>query len=243
MSPITPNDVPTRFDIYGLAHKGIRAALADALAGAGRLDWQDHEETGRMVATVHELALLCRTHLALEEQFIHAAMEARRPGSTRDTVADHRHHVADIDRLEELALGLAHLPSLRREPAAYALYRHLARFTADNLAHMAMEESANARVLWETHDDAELHAMHQAIVAAQSPEQKRVSLRWMLPGMAPAERAAILAGMRSQVPPAVFSETLAATLALLDARNAAKLQSALGIEYRPADYVGMTGMP
>lgn len=238
MSPVTPPPTP-RFDIYALIHKGIRAALVDALGHAGRLDWTEHDEVNRLVAASQDLALLCRAHVAHEEHFVHRAMEARRPGSARQACADHRGHVADIDRLETLALELAHLPTLRREAAAKALYAHLAHFTADNLAHMAHEEREHNRVLWETHDDEELVALEAAIVASQTPEEARLALRWMLPNLAPAERHQMMAGMREGMPPEVFRDTLASTAGLLDARNALKLHDALGIARRPLDYVGM----
>lgn len=234
------SQAPSRFDIYSLPHKGIRAALAGALAGAGRLDWRDHEDTAHMVDTVRELATLCRVHLAIEERFIHPAMEARRPGSAGDTADEHRRHLADIDRLEQCALELSHLPALRREITARDLYRQLAHFTADNLRHMDREESVNARVLWETHDDAELVALHREIVGAQTPGERRIGLRWMLPHMTPAERATLLGSMRAQLPAEAFDSTLAMTLPLLDARDAAKLRDALGLAPgAPLDYVGV----
>ena len=57
-----------------------------------------------------------------------------------------------------------------RATAVAELQRFLAQFVAENLTHMNVEESWNNAVLWETHSDAELIAIEQAIVASLSPE-------------------------------------------------------------------------
>lgn len=238
MSPLLPAP-GTRVDIYALIHKGIRAALADALHAAGRLDWTDDEDVSDLVIRVQELAALCRGHLTHENDHVHAAMEARRPGSTRRVALEHEQHLRGIARLEELADLLARLPALRREPAARALYATLSAFTAENLEHMLVEESDHNRVLWETHSDEELIALEQAIVASLTPEENQRCLRWMLPFMTPAERAQLLAGMREQAPPAVFQDAMALVGPLLGPRELAKLHRALGIPRVVHDYIGV----
>ena len=70
-----------RFDIYAIIHKGLRAAMTDALLAAGRVDARDAREVTDTVARVDALLGFCQLHLEKENKFVHPAMEARRPGS------------------------------------------------------------------------------------------------------------------------------------------------------------------
>jgi hypothetical protein len=228
-----------RYDIYAIIHKGLRACFAQTQLDLGRLDWTDSDDVAAIMDRVQELLHLCRTHLAKENAFVHSAMESRRPGSAAAAGADHVHHERDIDALAAQAFTLRHLPALRREAAVHALYRELNRFIAENLAHMAMEESEHNRVLWDTHTDAEIKAIERAIVAAQAPEDARLTQRWMLTAMQPTERARFLAEIRDNAPAEAFAGMLQAARSLLSQREVEKLHAALGIARQPADYVGM----
>lgn len=228
-----------RYDIYAIIHKGLRACFAQTQLALGRLDWTDSDDVAAVMEQVQDLLLFCRTHLAKENTFVHAAMESRRPGSAAAAAADHVHHERDIDALAAQAFTLRHLPALRRETAVHALYGELNRFIAENLAHMAMEESEHNRVLWDTHTDAEIMAIERAIVASQAPADARLAQRWMLTAMQPTERARFLAGIRDNAPAEAFAGMLQMARALLQERELEKLHAALGIARQPADYIGM----
>ena len=68
-------------DMYTLVHKGIRAFMGSTLTAVGRMDANDREETAATLAEVRALAMFLRAHLHHENQFVHPALEARRPGS------------------------------------------------------------------------------------------------------------------------------------------------------------------
>ncbi len=71
-----------RVDIYRGIHKAVRAFMCDTLTMVGQLDIDDDADVTATVAQVRGLAAFCADHLAHENQFIHPAMEARRPGSS-----------------------------------------------------------------------------------------------------------------------------------------------------------------
>jgi len=228
-SDISNGGSAARPDIYRFIHKALRACMADTLQRAGNADGADDAEVAAMLGQVRELLHFCALHLKKENAFIHPAMEARRPGSATHASAEHEHHAWAIDKLEHLAAEVESARGLEREEALLRLYRYLGIFIADNLTHMNVEETDNNAVLWATHSDAELHAIHHAIVASSSPEEKALAMRWMLPAVNHGERVILLAEMRAGMPPMAFDGVLAIACERLSGGDYAKLASALGI--------------
>ncbi len=217
----------SRVDLYTAIHKGMRSFMADTLVASGRMDPFDAEDVVQTLGRVRALLSFCRSHLEHENDFVHSAMEARRSGASTATAKDHVAHVEAIDALEgdlcvvELASGEA------RAVAALRLYRNLALFVAENLEHMHIEETENNAALWATHSDEELHRVHEALLASISPSVMELGLHWMLPSLAPAERATMLSQMQREAPTEVFDRTLGAVLPHLRERDRVKLMLAL----------------
>ena len=215
-----------RFDIYDPIHRALRLYMTDTL---GRVGWLDPADAGELQATLAQVdALLdfCRSHLEHENTQVHPAIEARRPGVTTRVATDHREHEEHIAALQ------ADVEQLRRAPghaAATRLYKHLALFVADNFQHMHYEETVHNQALWATHDDAEIQAIEAAIVASQSPAQMELTLRWMVPALPPAQRAAFMAQVQQVVPPEPFGALLQMLRPTLDDLAWAKLARALGL--------------
>ena len=213
-----------RYDIYAFIHKGLRAFMAHTLVRVGRLDAHDPAEVAEVSAEVQGLLDICRAHLRHENDVVHAAMEARAPGSTERIAHEHVEHLATIDALQRL---LSEVPG--DAAAAQALYRALSAFVAENFEHMQVEEGAHNAVLWATHSDEEIQALEHRIVSSLGPEESRLGMRWMLPHMTPAERAAMLAGMRQAAPAEAFDGVLSLIRPLLGGRDWRKLSVALGL--------------
>ncbi len=216
-----------RHDIYAIIHKALRAALADALLAAGRIDTGDPRDVERTVGAVRDTLEFCRDHLETENGFVHPAMEARRPGSTRAIAGEHIAHAAAIARLSGRVDALERASGPERAAQAAALYLEFALFTGENFVHMHAEEVEHNRVLWSAYTDAELVALENAIKAHHPPAAMTRALRWMLPAMTPGERAAMVAGIRAAAPAAVYGGALALARAHVDAGGFAKLEAAL----------------
>lgn len=228
-SPGTP-----RYDIYNGIHKALRAFMSDTLIAVTRVDCSDFQEVAQVAAQVRELATFCESHLMHENEFVHTAMESRRPGSSGTTAEGHVHHVQEIAQLIALASAMEQSAAADRSDAAAQLRRCLALFIADNLTHMDIEETWNNAVLWATHTDEELLALEQAIVASLSPEEMALCLRWMIPAMNPAERSELISGMREHAPVPAFEGALEIARAHLSARDWNKLSAALALPDRLA---------
>ncbi len=217
----------SRYNIYSSPHKGLRLALGEVLAAAGRLDPRDDAEVMNLASQVRSLLLYCRTHLEKEEAFVHPAMEARRPHSAAGTRHEHDDHLAAFEQLEVDVREIEIRDTGHREAAAAQLYRRLALFMADNLVHMHREETENNAVLWAAYDDDELRALEQRLVASIPPQALQLGLKWMMPAMNPMERAELLLEMRERVPVPAFTSILAGVNSTLTDGDKQKLKLAL----------------
>jgi hypothetical protein len=220
-------DTPERPDLYRFVHKGLRAYLHEVLLQVGRMDVDDEPEVREALTRVRELLTVCRIHLQVENRFIHAALEARRAGAAARAASDHVDHERSFEELELDANAVEVSQAMARAVAATRLYQQLALFVADNLEHMHVEETELNEALWATHSDAELRGIQQALVAAIAPEHMAVFQRWMLPAMTPAERAALLSGIKQRAPGHMFSGVLANVKPYLAERDWNKLLAAL----------------
>jgi hypothetical protein len=113
------------------------------------------------------------------------------------------------------------------------LYRALALFIAENFQHMHVEEIAHNAVLWARYTDAELLAIHDALVASIPPDEMMAVVRWLVPFMNPMERFHLLADMRAKAPAPAFAAVLDLARAHLTAAEWAKLARALELPLAP----------
>ncbi|MBP8138650.1 MAG: hemerythrin domain-containing protein [Alicycliphilus sp.] len=229
LTALAQAEAAPRMDMYASIHKALRAYMSDTLIGMGRLDTEDDLELAQACMRVRQLLDFCRSHLQHENGFVHPAMERHAPGSAAAIAQEHAGHEQAIAGLAETTAALLTCPRARRAPVAHALYQQLALFVAHNFEHMHVEETVHNAVLWAHYSDADLAAIEGALVASIPPDEMQVVLRWMLPHMAPAERAAMLDGMRSHAPAPVFEGALQIVRPHLSDVEWAKLARALGL--------------
>lgn len=222
-----------RVDLYAGIHKALRALMADTLLALGRMDCDDPLDLASGTQRLQQLLDFCRGHLQHENRFVHAAMEARAPGASEAIAHEHAQHEQDIDRLAAQATGLLHCPPPARAAGALALYRQVSLFVAHNFEHMHVEETAHNAVLWARYTDAELIAIHDALVASIPPEEMMFTLRWLVPFMNPAERAAMMRDMQAHAPAPAFAAALEVVRPHLSEPEWAKLATALGLPVAP----------
>jgi hypothetical protein len=218
-----------RLDLYTVIHKAWRAFLGDTLQRVGRLDVDDDAEREQVCLQVQALMQQMRLHLQHENEFLHAAIEARRPGGARHTRDDHVHHLDAIRNLDDEALALRQARPGQRAALALRLYRQLALFVADNLEHMHLEETENNATLWALYGDGELEALHDQILAAVGPDEMARTVRWLAASLTPQELAGLFAGVRASAPPAAFEALYDVAMAHLDESRRARLARALGL--------------
>lgn len=221
---------PARFDIYRDVHKGLRAFMADTLVALARMDSDDAEDTRQTLSQLQDLLHILSAHIRHENEHVHAAIEARRPGLAARIAEEHiDHHQAilvllkDIDALHEAS------DSATRRAAALRLYRRFAVFVGENLEHMHVEETAHNAALWSAYTDAEIIGIHDMLLRAVEPAQMRVFLRWIVPHLAHAERVEMLGAMRAAAPAEAFEQVLGLARQHMRARDWDKLANALAL--------------
>ncbi len=224
-----PLDAAPRLDLYGPVHKGLRALMFDTVARLGRCDAGDAREVADTLAAVRTLLWVCERHLHHENAIVHAAMESRRPGSSAMTADDHVGHVDAIAALRDQVDATEAVAPAHRPRALYRLYLRVARFVAENLEHMEVEETHNTAVLRDAFDDAGLAQVHDRILASIPPEEMALFMRWILVGISHEERVGMLTGMRANAPAPAFDATVSTCRDLLAPNDWAKLAKALGL--------------
>lgn len=218
-----------RFDMYTGIHKALRAFMVDTLLRLGRVDVEDADELGATLAQLDALLAELRHHLHNENDFVHTAIEARRPAGASRTAADHVEHQASIADLEDEVRTLRAADPARRALLALRLYRHLALFVAENLEHMQIEETANQATLWALYTDAELAAVHDAILANHTPEQMATVVRWMARALSPQELTGLCLDARAKLPPEAFAGLFGLIRAELAPARSTRLARALDV--------------
>jgi len=209
-----------RVDLYAPIHKALRNFMCDTLCQVGRVDVNDADELQQALAQCDQLLALCEAHVHHENQFMHPAIEVRQPAGSKRIAHEHEEHLQSIAELRD------EVAALRRtaEPAlALRLYRHLALFVAHNFQHMHIEETAHNAALWAHYSDAELMQLHGRLMASIDPREHLLVGRWMLPALTPAERHAVVGGMKADAPPEAFMGLMAHIRPHLTGRSWAQL--------------------
>jgi hypothetical protein len=193
------------------------------------MDVDDELELAQVTERVMELLDFCAGHLRHENEFVHTAIEARAPGASASIAHDHEEHEKHIAVLAAEVGELRGCAAAHRATNAQHLYRALSLFIAENFQHMNVEETAHNAVLWARYTDAELMEIHQRLVASIPPAEMMTVARWMIPFMNPAERTAVLSGIRQGAPAPAFQAILDTVRPHLSENEWAKLARSLDL--------------
>ena len=191
-----------RKDIYGPVHKGLRHAHALLISRIGATDFAG-DISALAVALRRHLALAA-THLADEETFLHTALEQRAPGATArldQQHGRHREHLAALETTLEQIEGGESTPA-----AGKRLYDQFVAFVADDLDHMAEEETVCFPLLCRHFSDEELAEIEREIVQSLSPEMASGFAEIMLVAGNVHERAALLDKLRAGMPTPAYDQ-------------------------------------
>jgi len=220
----TTNTLQPRFDLYAAIHKALRLVMAETLTRLGSLDAADAGQRHEAIMLLRTLLDMCRAHVEKENRYVHPAIEARCAGLSERIAVEHVQHLVAINALEADAVALQCAPEAA---SAFRLYRRVARFVAENLAHMDDEETVHNAALWASYRDEELLQVHRAILSSIAPDEMAQTLNWLLPALNNDERTALLGGLRDAAPATAFDGALQVARRRLVASEWAKLECAL----------------
>lgn len=218
-----------RFDMYGPIHKALRRYMGDTLTKLGTLDPQDEAERSLVLNDLDALLSLLVSHLEHENNFLHTAIGARRPGSALRTAEDHIEHLDSIASLEDESRALRNALPEKRANLAQRLYSHFAVFVGENYIHMLVEETQNQAELWALYSDAELIAIHDLLLASLPPDEMAEVVRWMAVSLNIMELNAMFVDMRQKAPAPAFEAMLDVAQRHMSAARWAALARSLGL--------------
>jgi len=158
--------------------------------------------------------------LDMEHGFLHPIIAEVLPEVAHTLTSEHEEHNRALDEVER-AFEVA--VAERTSAATHLAYRVLARFTAHFLAHIEEEEAGQGQV-WELAGEARLAAGMTAFKRSRTLDQSLTGWADMLPAMNPAERAAMLRGLRAGAPEAVLTAALRVAEQVLDERAGGLLE-------------------
>jgi hypothetical protein len=226
---VVSTSVAPRVDLYRMIHKTLRKQMFDAVYALGSLDVADDREFHSTLDQVLALCEACDHHLQKENHYVHPAMEARSPGSTRQILDEHFEHIEEIDFIRTEVTRIRGVANELRATETHRLYLHMTHFVADNLKHMRYEELEHNAVLWAKYSDAELMAIEQRIIASVAPTEMTAILAVAIPAQSHQERVGMLGGMKqSEMPRQAFEAIVQIARERLATRDWDKLAQAIG---------------
>lgn len=217
-------------DFYGAIHKGLRLALSQLLVRLGAADPAD-ADLAQLMGDLRDQLRLSEHHLNHEDEVIHAALEARAPGSTLRLALAHEHHRATFGEIEGLIRHVEEAPQAETAACLRNLYLRFSTFVADDLLHMAEEEQFMLPILQSLFTDEDLLDMEDRIVSSHAPEEMIFACRLMIPAATRSDRVAMLGAMRANAPAEAFAAIIdEAARPSLSAADFAHLSEGLALD-------------
>ncbi len=204
----------TRFDLYGKAHKGLRATLFAAAAQLARTDFGDEAEARAAPGAMARLVTLLEKHAAVEDGIVMPELRAVAPAVFHDLASEHARLEGLQAQAAALARALERAAAPERIAAGTRLLELVHALVSEHLQHMAREEREANRALWAHRSDAEIRAIHGRIVAASTPAEIADFLTAVLPAVNRIERVELVSSIRAAAPDAFEALTAGARLAL-----------------------------
>lgn len=192
---------------FRFVHKALRAMLAESLQRVGALDACYPDDRALIIDAVLRLLRVCSQHIAHQDEFFLAPLARRAPRAALPFDDDHRNQLTEIAALRQrLAAVQVAGPSARS--SAYGLYLALTRFAAEQLEHLAEEDTLLTRALWEHFSDDEIRAMQARMHADFTPEQSGFYLQWMTQALDVSELGDLVAEARASMSASAFDSLL-----------------------------------
>ncbi|KAB2871544.1 MAG: hypothetical protein F9K43_08665 [Bauldia sp.] len=197
-----------RYDLYGVIHRGLRKAEMELLSRLGAVDPSDGAAVAAVISDFHRLLVLARHHVVDENEYVHTALEARKPGASAGLAEDHAGHEASFVEMERMVARLEAAPASRRKPIVRALYHRTSDFVAHDFAHMLEEETVIQPLLQDLFTDEELRAIEGRIVASIPLPVMLDFTKIMIQAIDPQARLEMLSGMMAEMPAEAFHAVL-----------------------------------
>ena len=194
----------TRFNISRYAHKSLRLLLAELIERAGRTDFRDQAELGRLREDTEVVLRMVRAHSRQEATFLGPLLHLYCPELGVKIGEDHTQQEALLDGLWVLLVSTdPHRVDASLRGHDFNL--RLARCVGELLIHMSEEEQLVLPALWQKVSDKTLQTVSESLLANMAQGDQVIWLKSMLRALNRRERTTLLARIRATLPPATFA--------------------------------------
>lgn len=211
-----------RFDMYTLVHKGQRKKLFELTVAVGQLAATDRAAREAFVTDLATTLDAIGEHARAEEEFFGPLYREAAAATGSHLAGEHASLDSTIAALRIGARAAVDDPTAASD---LALYRSLASFTGQYLAHIDAEELSMPD-LWARFDDATLARTQGMLVASHPPATVQFNLKNMLPAGSPAERVNFLVNLRRNMPAPAFAGVRTLVGALVSANEWSQIDAA-----------------
>jgi hypothetical protein len=194
-----------RWDIYGPVHKGLRLAHSQMIIRLGQADYVHGSD--QLLCDLRAHLAIAAKHLDHEEVFIHAVL-ASAPAYLLVLNEQHEQHRSRLAGLNAAIERLEVATPDQRPMQGRMLYLAFSAYVAEDLEHMAHEETEIWPLLCALFTDEQLADLEMRIIATLTPEDNIAMMRMILPALSSSERAGLLGGMKAGAPPEAYAAVI-----------------------------------
>ena len=216
-----------RLDLYTTVHKGLRSALFAAAERIARTNFADPVAAREVAGSLGFLVTLLEEHAEHEDAYLQPIYERHNSELALTLAADHA-RVEGLGReLRAMAGRLEAATELERVSLGRRIHERMNQWLVEQLQHMAREEGCGQRLLWAHLDDAQLQAVHGAILGSIPPPRLAQWLGLMLPAASLPECVEVVGGLVAAVPGDVADMLLAPARAAMGEARWSEVTEAL----------------
>lgn len=214
-------------DLYRDIHKGIRAELFALTESAGSIDPGCRADRVALAEHVRATHSLLESHAHHEDSVIQPVLERELPDLAERIERDHAALDALFGRIADMSASVEDDHRARRN--CQLLHLDVARFTADYLVHIDIEERVLMPSLERLIGVEAVVELHTAIISSIPPDEMARSLALMLPAMNIDDRSELLGGMQAGAPPEAFGGVVDLARSVLRPEQFQPLATRLGL--------------
>jgi hemerythrin superfamily protein len=214
-----------RMSLFGPIHKGIRHILNTRVLQLGQLDLRVVEDVKFQGKEVRRSFEVLHAHAAGEEEFVFPYVKEKDPDLFSRLMHDHQAFTQTMNSLERQLKSLIadEERTIKGNDVALAFNDFVTKYSA----HMLVEETMVAPILWEAATDHQIAEIIGKMSMKAAPEVFQYFLQYLVQATNPMERIGVLSGMKSLMPAAVFQGALQIVQKALSTKDWHALQQAL----------------
>jgi hypothetical protein len=218
----------TRFNIFNLIHKALRAMLYDTALCLQQTYFADQNEAEAVFAKINEVIAAFEEHGRKEDTIVMPVIQQFQPAVISSFEKDHKDDKEMGKQLKQLQAIYRSLDTAEeRIVAGSAISVAFREYMIFNLQHMQREEIELNELLWNNFSDQEIISINSQIVAGMPSEELINTAKWFMKAVNCYEAEQLLTNMKETAPRQVFDALFQLADIFLPERFKAKVHNAV----------------